>query len=397
MSFLSRDVFEHRFTMMKNLMASRLLLDGLLFTSEDFISFATNFTVDVRVFERPIACFVKKNSDVFAFFNQLSFNHFKMAQDRKQPWIDRVVFYDEHPDGPNQARLLTNWIETFSEMLRTEGLQDSRIGVESIGAIHREINKLLPNIQFISLGEEIKMLRAVKHEEEVVLMSKACEMTDWMQEKYIDNIRPGRFTQELDAAIFLMAYEEAQKRFCGDNIIFSGYTLTGPASASPHGNGARTGSIIQKGDVLVNMIIPVINGLTVENERTYFCGEPSDEQKKAYAAALLANKAAIRKIKIGNRVSDIENAARTEIVDAGFSENLCHRTGHGLGLIGHEWPVNMAFEDRLLLKNEVYSAEPGIYIYGLGGFRIDDTVVVGETPTVLTNSPKEIVDITIKT
>jgi len=154
-------------------------------------------------------------------------------------------------------------------------------------------------------------------------------------------------------------------------------------------NGALTGLRIAEGDGVVNIVIPRLNGMVIENERTYFVGSANDQQARLYDAALKANEAAIAKMVVGNPVSSIENAARGEIELAGFAAHIRHRTGHGIGLIGHEFPDDMAFSDRPLLAGEVYSAEPGIYVYGLGGFRIDDTVVVGESPEVLTVAPKD--------
>ncbi len=92
----------------------------------------------------------------------------------------------------------------------------------------------------------------------------------------------------------------------------------------------------------------------------------------------------------GNPVSAIDAAAPKAIERAGYGDCIKHRTGHGMGTLGHEFPEDMAFNHRKLLAGEVYSCEPGIYIYGLGGFRLDDSVVVGSPPEVLTKSPKDI-------
>ena len=81
---------------------------------------------------------------------------------------------------------------------------------------------------------------------------------------------------------------------------------------------------------------------------------------------------------------------RSLIEKAGYANHMLHRTGHAIGIQHHEYPEDMAFNHRPLLDNEVYSAEPGIFVFGLGGFRLDDTVVVGPTPRVLTHTPKTI-------
>jgi Xaa-Pro aminopeptidase len=83
------------------------------------------------------------------------------------------------------------------------------------------------------------------------------------------------------------------------------------------------------------------------------------------------------------------------IVAAGFGEHIIHRTGHGMGVQGHEYPDDMPFCHRPLIAGEVYSVEPGIYVYGLGGFRLDDTVVIGAAPEVITKAPRDLMSNTI--
>lgn len=135
--------------------------------------------------------------------------------------------------------------------------------------------------------------------------------------------------------------------------------------------------------------------MVIENERTWFCGQPTPDRVRDFEAARAANEAALEAAVVGRPVSGIDAAAQAVIEKAGCAEFILHRTGHGMGTLGHEFPEDMAFNHRPLLANEVYSAEPGIYVYGLGGFRKDDTVVVGETPEVLTRSPGDLESQTI--
>ncbi len=97
----------------------------------------------------------------------------------------------------------------------------------------------------------------------------------------------------------------------------------------------------------------------------------------------------------GNALASVDAAALAVIETAGYGPNVIHRTGHGIGIAGHEFPDDMAFNPRPLMANEVYSAEPGLYIYGLGGFRHDDTVIVGAEPEVVTKAPKDLASQTV--
>jgi Xaa-Pro aminopeptidase len=141
---------------------------------------------------------------------------------------------------------------------------------------------------------------------------------------------------------------------------------------------------------LVNILIPRLNGLAIENERTFFCGQPSKEQLSLWTTARNATDAAINAAVSGQPVCAMDAAASAVIEKAGYAQHVLHRTGHAIGIQHHEYPEDMAFNHRPLLDNEVYSAESGLYVFGLGGFRLDDTVVVGSTPRVLTQTPKTI-------
>ena len=394
MAFLSRAVQAARREAMLALMADQGL-DGLAFTQADFFQFASNFNLDVQTWERPVALVQPKDGAPFALLNELSTHHWRMAEERGQLWIEEAGFYDEHLGGANAERLVTAWSRILAEALRARGLAEARLGADALSAPLAGVQRHLPGLRIEARAAELRALRWRKHPEELELMRAAAALSDWAQARYREAIRPGRLVQELDAALHAALFEEAARRFPGEQLEVRGYTLTGPASASPHGNGALTGLRIEKGHGLVNIIIPRLNGLVVENERTYFCGPPSDEQARLYAAALAANEAAIAQMVTGRPVRAIEDAARGVIEDAGYGGHIRHRTGHGIGLVGHEYPEDMAFNERPLLAGEVYSAEPGIYVYGLGGFRVDDTVIVGETPEVITQAPKDLDSITL--
>lgn len=394
MPFLSAAVWQTRRAEMNALM-DREGLDALAFITADFVQFATNFNLDVQTWERPVLAVVPRRGDPFGLFNELSTHHVRMAAERDQLWVEQVRFYDEHRSRSNANRLVTQWPQIAAELLREKGLGAARIGADAVSGPLAKVPAVLPEVEILPRTAELRGLRLVKHPEELALMRQAAALSDWAQELYMDAIRPGRLVQELDAAMHAKIFEEAAERFPGEHLEMRGYTLSGPASASPHGNGALTGLRIEEGHGIVNIVIPRLNGLVIENERTFFCGTPSEAQVAAYTAALAANEAAISAARTGNPVSAIEDAARERIERAGYGAHIRHRTGHGMGLIGHEYPEDMAFNDRPLLAGEVYSAEPGIYLYGLGGFRIDDTVVVADTPEVLTKAPKDLASVSL--
>jgi Xaa-Pro aminopeptidase len=287
------------------------------------------------------------------------------------------------------------WAEAVADLLRQHGLARARIGVDAVSGPLVRVPALLPDARLVACLAQMREMRFVKCAEELKVHRDAGALSDWGQERYRENIRPGRRLQELDFTLAAMISEEAARRFPGENAEVRCLTLSGPASASPHGDGMPTGAAIEKGHGIVNICNVRLNGMMTENERTFFVGTPSNRQAALYEAARAANEAGAAAAIAGNPVSAIDAAAQSVIVRAGFGDNILHRTGHGMGVQGHEYPDDMPFCHRPLLRGEVFSVEPGIYVYGLGGFRLDDTVVIGEKPELITQAPRDIKSNTI--
>lgn len=395
MAFLGEAVRAYRTKLMHALM-DRENWDALVFTRGDFFQFATNFSMDVETWERPIACVIPRNGEPFAILNELSTNNWRYAAEDGRLWVSDASFYSEHPRQEHRLPLTGDWAPMLAEKLKQAGLGRSRIGTDDASGPLEAAIRLLPGAQLVAAGAETRRLRWVKHPDEIALMREIAAAADWLQERYRENIRPGRLVMELDWAMGALFAEEAARRFPDQDVqLDSVWMLSGPSSAAPHGDGKRSSARIEKGHVMVNMVIPRINGLVVENERTWFCGRPDARQERLFEAARAANEAGLEAAVTGRPVSGIDAAAQAVIEKAGFGEYINHRTGHGMGLICHEFPEDMAFNSRALLANEVYSVEPGIYVHGLGGFRHDDTVVIGPTPEVLTRTAKDLKSQTI--
>ena len=390
MAFLGIGVQEYRLGLMRDLM-DREGLDALAFTSADFFQFATNFHTDVLPWERPILCVVPRDGVPFVVLCELSTNHWRYAAEDQRLWITDASMYAEHPRVAARMPVLAQWPDMVAERLRAAGLAWARIGVEATGGPLGRAASLLPKLVLEPVLAGMRALRWVKHADEIALMREIAGLTDWVQDRYREAIRPGRLVMEMDMSMAVRLVEEAAIRFPAQHVeVMRCWTLSGPPSAAPHGDGKSSSALIAKGHGLVNIVVVRVNGLVVENERTWFCGTPSSQQVKLFEAASGANRAACEAAVTGAPVSAIDAAAQAVIERAGFAEHILHRTGHGMGTLGHEFPEDMAFNHRPLLEREVYSAEPGLYVFGLGGFRHDDTVVVGAVPEVLTRAPKDL-------
>jgi Xaa-Pro aminopeptidase/Xaa-Pro dipeptidase len=164
----------------------------------------------------------------------------------------------------------------------------------------------------------------------------------------------------------------------------------------PHGWLRPSARKLLKGDSLVNGVSVRLNKYGVENERTFFLGTPTEKQKKFFEVATEAQLKGLEVCVAGNKVSDIDAAALQVIENAGYGDYVFHRTGHGIGLGGHEYWDDGSFNHRIMKPGMVTSVEPALYVYGLGGFRHSDTVIVGrDKPEVTTKYTKELKDLII--
>lgn len=369
--------------------------DALAFVSGSFFQFATNFATDVAPWERPIVCVVPRDGAPFAILNELSTHHWRFGVEADRLWVDDAAFYAEHPRVTSRLPVVTQWSEMAAAKLQAAGLHRSRIGVDAAGGPFAGVTRFLPHVRIEPDTAGCRALRLVKHPDEIALMRATAGLADWVQDRYREHIRPGKLVQQLDQEMGALMAEEAARRFPGENLRINCRTSSGPASAAPHGDGRSSGARIEKGHVLVNIVCPSLNGLTVENERTWFCGAPSARQAELFELAREATEAACAAAVTGEPVCGIDAAAQAVFERGGVAELVRHRTGHGMGTEGHEFPEDMPFNTRPLLEREVYSAEPGLYEWGVGGFRHDDTVVVGREPEVLTNSARDLASQTV--
>jgi Xaa-Pro aminopeptidase len=366
-------------------------LEALIINTAGNVFMVSGFHLDVEPWERPVGIVVPKKGDPFMVLNELSTNHLKMAEKRGSLFITDYSLYVEHPRTRNRTYTRDQWAQLLDLRLKERGITKGKIGVEGYGPT--DLLKANPAFTFVNVTPFLVDMRMVKYPEELEIMRHCAALTDFGQDRYMELLKPGENVHAFDMRIAALIYEEAARKFPEDRFEVRMYALSGPASAAPHGTGADVGAKFEKGHGIVNIIVCRLSGLTIENERTIFLGQPNDQQKRAFVAATEACEAAAAQMVAGNPVSRADEAAQTVYDAAGFGEYINHRTGHGVGIIGHEYPEDMPFLHRPFMEREVYSAEPGIYIYGLGGFRHDDTVVVGgKKPEVLTKRSKRLED-----
>ena len=388
-NFISRKVIEERWEAVRSFLHEHDY-DALGVLTPENTYYVSNWQLDVEPWERPVITVIPREGEPFMVLHELSTNHVRLARERGAIAIDDITYYAERPSSGRRGWTRIQWAELVAEQFTKRGLKSARVAVDAQLPPLSDVSHREPSLEFVTEPTLLRNMRLVKHPEELELMRQAAGIADFGQTVFKELLKPGKLMAGVDTETVLQMRLEGAKRHPGSALNARCFSLNGPASASPHGTGAGSDATLEAGQGVVNIVVVSLNGYNVENERTWFVGHYSDEQKRAYECARKAQAAAVEQCITGNSMSSVDAAAQLIIEGEGFGEQTFHRTGHGIGLKGHEFPDDIAFNHRPLLANEVYTIEPGIYLYGVGGFRIDDTVIVGEEPEIITHTPRDI-------
>lgn len=394
----SQELLEERAEKIREYLAENDL-EALAVTSKPNFDYVTGFFVGTSFWERPVVAVIPLDYEPFMVLNELSTNHVEFSRNKGRGWIDDVKIYTEHPRQTNRLYTVTNWSTLVSKTFRERGITKGKIGVDSNQSfLKKKLKDDLPDLSFVDAGRLLREMRLVKTDAALDLIRKAGELSDWGQEKLKELIAEGKTPIGIGTETAHLLAKEATDRYPEYQIYTSaGFTGTGPHAAMPHGVGGYTGRKLKEGDTLVNGVGVSLNQYGVENERTFILGKPTERQKKVFNVMKEAQENAVEMCVAGNKVSDIDSAAQKVIENAGYGDYIMHRTGHGMGLRGHEYWDDIAFNHRKLEAGMVTSVEPGIYIKGFGGFRFSDTVIIGkEEPEVVTEYSKDLNDLTVK-
>jgi Xaa-Pro aminopeptidase len=255
------------------------------------------------------------------------------------------------------------------------------------------LNKLataLPDALTVPADSLLAELGWVKDAYEIKQIAKAAQIGDIAFERVLGLVKPGVREREIAAEL------EYQMKMLGatkpsfDSIVASGYR-----SAMPHGEASD--KKIDKGDFITFDFGAVVNRYVSDMTRTIVVGKATSRQKKIYNIVLKAQKAGVAKVRAGVKASAVDEACRKIITKAGYGKEFGHGTGHGIGVYFdpiHQGPRLAAISEDKLKVNNVITVEPGIYITGWGGVRIEDDVVVTRTGCrVLTKSPKYLLEL----
>ncbi|MFJ1962058.1 aminopeptidase P family protein [Streptomyces massasporeus] len=281
---------------------------------------------------------------------------------------------DAHRAAGATALTLRDWTDGKDPYAATAALLDTsgRFGIsDNAWALHLlALQQAMPGSSYASLTEALPMLRAVKDAAELDLMAAAGAAADATFEEIRDVPFAGRPESEVAADL-----DRLLRRHGHEQVDFT-IVASGPNGANPHHEAGDR--VIARGDMVVLDFGGLRDGYGSDTSRTVHVGEPTDEERRVHDIVREAHEAGFRAVRPGAACQDVDRAAREVIAAAGYGEYFIHRTGHGIGVTTHEPPYMIEGEERPLVPGMCFSVEPGIYLPGRFGVRIEDIVTVTE-------------------
>ncbi len=325
--------------------------------------------------ERPVVVFLSAGKDPIIVLPEL-----EALKIQDLPYPIQAFTYGENP---------AQWVTAFKSAIQAGGFEVSRLGVEprSLRVLELEyLKEAAPQAQIVSGEAAIAELRMRKDQSEIEHMRKAAQIAQAALKATLPAIMPGVTEREIATKLLLQLLKHGSQ----SKIPFSPIVSGGPNSANPHAS--PTDRPLEIGDLLVIDWGANVKGYFSDITRTFAIGEVDSELKRIAEIVKNANAAGHATAKPDTPAGEVDNAARAVINEAGYGEYFTHRTGHGLGLEGHEEPYIRADNLLPLEVGMSFTIEPGIYLPGRGGVRIeDDVVVTTDGIESLSDLPRELI------
>jgi Xaa-Pro aminopeptidase len=247
------------------------------------------------------------------------------------------------------------------------------------------LEDIIEESALVPIAGMIENLREVKDETEIATIQQACHIADQAFSHILKMVRPGM--TEIEVANQLDFF---MRSLGATSVSFETIVASGVRSAMPHG--VASDKIIEQGDLITLDFGCYYNGYVSDMTRTFAIGDPGEKLKEIYQIVLDAQLQVLKAAKPGMTGIELDAVARDYIASFGYGEAFGHSTGHGIGLEIHEGP-NVSFRaEKAFVPGNVITDEPGIYLPGIGGVRIEDDLLITETGNkVLTHSPKELI------
>ena len=337
------------------------MIDGYLVTSPANLRYLTNFTGTAGV------AFITQEQAYFI----TDFRYMEQANNQTQG----LTILQHQGDIVGEIIRLVE-----SQQISVFGFEDAFLTVAEYSVFEEVIDAELAPASGL-----IESLREQKDDAEIAIIEKACAIADEGFQHVLKMIRPGM--TEIEVANQLDLF---MRSLGASGTSFETIVASGARSALPHGVASE--KVIEQGDMVTLDFGCVYQGYVSDITRTFAIGDPGQELKDIYQIVLGAQQKVIDAAKAGVTGAQLDAIARDFITQAGYGEAFGHSTGHGIGMEIHEGPnISRSNEAELMIGN-VITDEPGIYIAGLGGVRIeDDLLILAEGNRILTQSPKELI------
>ncbi|MGO2082168.1 M24 family metallopeptidase [Vagococcus sp.] len=275
--------------------------------------------------------------------------------------------------------------ETVADIVENEEI--SNLAFEEVVVSFKQYADLerLIEVDLIPISGMVEELREVKDSSEVEIIKEACRIADAAFKHILTFIKPG--VTELQVANELDFY---MRSLGASGVSFDTIVASGLRSAMPHG--VASSKVIETGDFVTIDFGCYYEGYVSDMTRTISVGEPSEKLKEIYQVVLEAQEKVLLEAKPGMTGIELDAVAREHIASKGYGEAFGHSTGHGIGLEIHEGPNVSKVSEKAFVPGNVITNEPGIYLPGIGGVRIEDDMLVTENGVErLTHSPKELI------
>lgn len=259
--------------------------------------------------------------------------------------------------------------QSLADIMTKDGIKKLAIEADELSlSLYRKVADIFP-AELIETQNVIENIRLIKDEAELEILKEACKITDEAFDHILTFIKPG--VSEIAVANEL---EHFLKGKGADGMSFDTIVASGVRSAMPHGVASE--KLIEQGDMVTLDFGCYYKGYSSDITRTIAVGEVDPKLKEIYQIVLDAHLKVIAEAKAGMTGKEIDAIARDYITEKGYGEYFGHSTGHGLGLDVHEQPAVSVRGENVILENMVITDEPGIYIAGLGGVRIEDDLII---------------------
>ena len=253
-----------------------------------------------------------------------------------------------------------------------------------------KFKKAIPNIEFVDsdlLSNSIAAMRIIKDENEIKNVKKAQEIAETAFDDILKFIKPGVTEREI-----ALELDRCMLKNGAEALSFETIALSGTSTSMPHG--VPSDKQVKDGEFVLMDFGAVYNGYHSDMTRTVCIGKPSEEMEKVYNVVLSAQTACLEKAHAGMTGSELDKIARDIIDDAGYGDFFGHSLGHGVGMEIHEAPNAAPLNKNILKSGAIVTVEPGIYIPGKFGVRIEDFVILTENGNVnLTKCAKNIISL----